>query len=232
MSRKGLRRRGAPMRTALGVVAGPLFVGAFTVIGSRRAGYDWKRHAVSSLGAGRNGWPQSANFVLTGAMYLVAASGMARSPRKAVQSRVVPVLVGAAGVGLIGSGVFVTDPVGGFPPSSSDDDAVTSAALERLVRSRSGTLHNLFAIPIFAGIPLAGVLSAAASARRREYRWAGYSASSSIVMVASFALFGAAFGDKPHLAGKGGIFQRHSVAIGFGWLSALSLRASASSDQS
>ena len=35
---------------ACGVVAGPLFGGSFTVIGARRAGYDWRRHAVSSLG--------------------------------------------------------------------------------------------------------------------------------------------------------------------------------------
>jgi hypothetical protein len=93
-------------------------------------------------------------------------------------------------------------------------------------------MHNFFAIPIFAGIPLAGVLSAASFARRREYLWASYSVGSSILMVASFVLFGAAFGGKLHLAGKGGIFQRLFVVIGFGWMSALSLRASVSSHQS
>jgi hypothetical protein len=44
-------------------------------------------------------------------------------------------------------------------------------------------------------------------------------------MVASFILFGAAFGEKPHLAGRGGIFQRLSVVAGFGWMSAISIRA-------
>jgi hypothetical protein len=44
-------------------------------------------------------------------------------------------------------------------------------------------------------------------------------------MVASSVLFGAAFGGAPRLTAKGGIFQRISIATGFGWLTALSLRA-------
>jgi hypothetical protein len=116
------RPRDSLLLTALGAIAGPLFVTAFTVIGAKRAGYDWKRHAVSSLGTERNGWTQRLNFVLTGIMYVFAASGLARSSRNVVGSRLVPALVGAAGVGLIGSGVFVTDPVGGFPPPSTVDD--------------------------------------------------------------------------------------------------------------
>jgi len=44
-------------------------------------------------------------------------------------------------------------------------------------------------------------------------------------MVGSFLLFGASFGRVPRLAGKGGAFQRISIASGFGWLTVLSLRA-------
>lgn len=44
-------------------------------------------------------------------------------------------------------------------------------------------------------------------------------------MVGSFLLFGWAFGGLPRLAGKGGMFQSISIAAGFGWLTALSLRA-------
>jgi hypothetical protein len=47
-------------------------------------------------------------------------------------------------------------------------------------------------------------------------------------MTRAFVLFGAAFGGTPRLAGRGGFWQRISIAIGFGWLSALSLRALAS----
>ena len=91
--------------------------------------------------------------------------------------------------------------------------------------TREGTLHNVCAVPIFAGIPLASLASAVAAARRREYRWACYSAASSVSMVGSFVLMGRATGGEPRFVGKGGIFQRISIASGFGWLTTLSLRA-------
>lgn len=48
-----------PIELACGVVAGPLFVSGFTAIGARRAGYDWRRHAVSSLA---DGWSLAAHL--------------------------------------------------------------------------------------------------------------------------------------------------------------------------
>jgi hypothetical protein len=59
-----------------------VFVGAFTAIGARRSGYDWRRHAVSSLADGREGWLQRANFMLVGGLYCVAARGLARDSRR------------------------------------------------------------------------------------------------------------------------------------------------------
>jgi hypothetical protein len=206
-----------------GVLAGPLFVIAFTAIGARRSGYDWRRHAVSSLAAGGNGWQQRANFVLAGVLYSCAALGLGRCPRRSVGPRVVPALVAAAGIGLIGSGVFVTDPVGGFPPVTPGEDG--SGDSGPATPTREGRLHNLCAVPIFADIPIAGLASAVVAARRRDYRWACLSAGSSVAMVGSFVLFGASFGRESGLAGKGGVFQRISVASGLGWLTALSLRA-------
>lgn len=211
-----------PTQIACGVVAGPLFVSSFTIIGARRAGYDWRRHAVSSLASGQGGWSQRANFALTGALYCIAAHGLARSPRRAGAPRVVPTLIFGVGVGLVGSGLFVTDPVAGFPPSSRDQDAADRAL--PVAPTRSGKLHNLCAIPIFAGIPVAALISAASAARSGEFRWASYSAGSALSMMSAFVLFGAAFGGKPRLAGRGGVFQRISVTAGVGWLSALSLR--------
>jgi hypothetical protein len=87
-----------------------------------------------------------------------------------------------------------------------------------------GRLHSLSAIPIFAGIPVAGLAAAVAAVRARDYRWACDSASSSLAMVGSFVLFGAAFGSKRDLARSGGIFQRLSIAAGTGWVAALSCR--------
>jgi hypothetical protein len=210
-----------PVELACGVAAGPLFVGGFTTIGARRPGYDWRRHAVSSLAAGRGGWSQRANFVLAGALYRVAARGLARKRSQAAVPRVVPALVFGVGAGLVGSGVFVTDPVAGFPPS---DDHDAPARTPPIAPTREGELHNLCAVPIFAGIPVAAVACAVFAARRADYRWASYSAGSAVAMTGAFALFASAFGGAPSHAGRGGLWQRISVATGFGWLTALSVR--------
>lgn len=207
--------------TACGVVAGPAFVAAFTAIGAKRAGYDWRRHAVSSLAAGPEGWAQRANFMLVGGLYCLAAQGLVQTPRPDGGRPMVPGLILGVGAGLIGSGVFVTDPVAGFPPAVDAPEG----APPRAPQTREGKLHNICGIPIFAGIPAAALICAVSAARRREYRWAAYSAGSAIGMTGAFMLFRAAFGGKPQLAGRGGFFQRISVATGFGWLSALSLRS-------
>jgi len=221
--RIGTRRstRAVRAKTACGVVAGSVFVSAFTAIGSRRAGYDWRRHAVSSLADGREGWAQRANFIVVGMFYCVAAKGLSQTRAESAGPSLVPAMIFAAGAGLIGSGVFVTDPVAGFPPSEQAPDCVSPPDAP----TRAGKLHNLCAIPIFAGIPAAALTCAASAARRREYGWAAYCAGSAIGMTGTFALFAAAFGGAPRLAGHGGVLQRLSVATGFGWVSALSLRA-------
>jgi len=178
---------------------------------------------VSSLAVGREGWLQRANFMLTGALYCIAARGPAQSPRQTVGPRAVPALIFGVGGGLVGSGLFVTDPVGGFPPSSFDQDGADRAP--PVPPTRNGRLHNLCAIPIFAGIPVAALTCAASATRRREFRWASCSAVSAVVMTGAFVQFGAAFGGATRLTGRGGAWQRISITTGFGWLSALSLRA-------
>ena len=93
-----------------------------------------------------------------------------------------------------------------------------------VAQTRAGKLHNLFALPIFAGIPAAALTCAVSGARRGECRWALWSTGSAVAMPGAFVLFGAAFGPSPRLAGRGGVFQRISITAGFGWLTALSLR--------
>jgi hypothetical protein len=134
-----------------------------------------------------------------------------------VGPRAVPALLAAAGVGLIGSGLFIADPVDDFPPGTAGEDEP--------VATLAGKLHNLSAIPIFAGLPIAALVSAVGAARRRDFRWASYSSFSGLAMVASFVAFGAALGRESSLAGKGGVFQRISIVSGFGWVTVLSFRA-------
>ncbi|WP_081809521.1 DUF998 domain-containing protein [Mycobacterium sp. URHB0044] len=195
-----------------GALAGPLFVTAFTAIGATRRGYDWRRAPVSALAVGRRGWQQRANFVLAGVLYSCAAAGLGRSDARRIGPRAVPALVAGVGIGLIGSGVFVTDYVGGPVRQGSARP------------TRAGQLHDLCGIPVFAGIPVAGLASAATAVRNGDYRWACYSAGSSTVMAGSFLLVVAAMRGRSGLSGKGGLFQRISLAAGLGWLSSLSLR--------
>src|SRR3712207_1585194 len=99
-----------------GVAAGPIFVTAFLAQGALRADYSQLRHPVSSLALGTGGWVQTTNFCLAGGLYLAGAVGLARRWRGGggadvgAAGRCVPALVGAAAVGLIGAGLFVTDP--------------------------------------------------------------------------------------------------------------------------
>ena len=118
---------------------------SFTAIGAKRAGYDWRRHAVSSLADGPGGWLQRANFIVTGSLFCIAAHGLALSPNQIVGPRVVPALTFGVGAGLIGSGLFVTDPVAGYPPLPSGHDQTDRT--QPVAPSREGTLHNLCASP-------------------------------------------------------------------------------------
>lgn len=198
-----------------GVAAGPAFVTVFLTEGGARDGYRPLRHPVSSLALGRRGWIQTGNFALTGTLFLAAAAGLSRSGGPAASSRPVPVLIGAAGAGLIASAIFPTDPVSGYPPGTPD-------ALSR--PSRTGTAHSLAAIPVFLGLPAAALTCGWRSWRTGQRAFALYSAGTAITMLATMALAGAGFSQSQRLVNLGGLFQRASIITGFAWLTALSAR--------
>ena len=187
-----------------GAMAGPLFVTTFTVAGARRPGYDPARHPVSSLALGPGGWVQAINFAVTGALVLAGAGGLAR----AAPGRVVPALVGAAGAGLLGSAVFVTDPVGGYPAGTPDVPEV---------RTRAGTVHDLVALPIFLGLPAAALLDSWRRLRAGDTGRALGSGATAAVMLAGLGRSAAVS------AGAPGRDQRVAVVAAFGWLTALML---------
>ena len=197
-----------------GVVAGPIFVVTLLAEGAVRADYDALRHPVSSLALGPRGWVQVANFTVTGVLYLAFAIGLSRAPRTLVRTWVEPILVGAVAVGLIGAGMFATDPLSGYP--SGTPNALTD-------RTTEGALHDLFSAPTFLGLPAAALLFAW-SFRTDDHRWAGYSAGSAVIMLVTFVLASAAFSQVPSLVDHGGLFQRVSVTVGFAWLTALAVR--------
>jgi hypothetical protein len=199
-----------------GVVAAPVFVTAFLLEGAVRDGYRPLRHPVSSLGLGSRGWIQAANFTVAGTLFLAGAAGLVRAGDPAVGRRAVPALIGAAGAGLIGAAVFPTDPVSGYPPGTPD--ALTEP-------TRTGTAHNLAAVPVFFGLPAAALACGWRSWRAGQRRFGLYSAGTAVTTLAAIALAGAGFGQSPRLVNLGGLFQRVSIITGFAWVTALSARA-------
>jgi hypothetical protein len=217
-TRPGRLARQARRLLRCGIWAGPVFTATFLAEGAVRDGYRPLRHPVSSLALGPRGWIQTANFAVAGAATVAGAAGLRLADGdRGAGGRAGPVLVAAAGAGLIGSAVFRTDPVGGYPPGTPDMPATFT---------RAGTAHNLAAIPVFFGLP-----AAAATYGWRSWR-AGqppgfpvYCAATAVTMPVTMALAGAGFGQSSRLGGYGGLFQRVSIVTGFAWLTAVSARA-------
>ena len=197
-----------------GLAAGPVFVAVFLAEGAVREGYNPLRHPVSSLALGPRGWIQAGSFAVTGALVLATAAGLSRAGDP-VTGRAVPALIGAAGAGLLGSAAFTTDPVSGYPPGTPD-------ALSH--PSRTGTIHNLCGIPVFAGLPAAALTYGWRSQRAGQRAVGRYSAGTAVTMLAAIVLAGAGFGQSPRLVRLGGLLQRVSIITGFAWLTVLSAR--------
>jgi hypothetical protein len=200
-----------------GIWAGPAFAATFLAEGAVRDGYQPLRHPVSSLALGPRGWIQTANFAVTGVLCLAGAAGLRLAGDRLTGSRTGAALVAAAGAGLVGAVAFRTDPVGGYPPGTPDMPARFS---------RTGTAHNLAAVPVFYGLP-----AAAACYGWRSWRagqppgFAIYCAATAVTMPVTAALAGAGFGQSSRLGRYGGLFQRASIITGFTWLTVVSARA-------
>lgn len=171
---------------------------------------------MSSLALGRRGYVQVANYSVAGALYLAGAAGLSRAVSPHMSVRAVPTLIGAAAVGLLGSAVFTTDPVGGYPPGTPSVQAGYST---------SGALHDAVAIPIFVGLPAAAIAQAWQFRRTGQRGWAVCSGGTALSMIVGLGCASAGFGQSSGFVRFGGLFQRLAVASGFAWLTALSARA-------
>lgn len=196
-----------------GLLAGPLFVVAFLLQGAvKPGGYDVLRHPVSSLALGPYGWVQTVVFLTCGLLTTAFAAGLLRL--SGVRRRIGAVLVGLWGVGLVGAGLFVTDPVSGYP-------AGTPALLTDY--STAGALHDLFSVVAFFSLGAATFVLAAGSGRG----WAAYSVLSGVAFLGFFFLSGVGFQQDPSLVDTAGLWQRLSLLAGWTWLTVLAWRTRA-----
>jgi hypothetical protein len=183
--------------------------------GAVRDGYQPMRLPVSSLALGPRGWIQTANFTVAGVLCLAGAAGLRLASDRLASSRTGPVMVAAAGAGLIGSAAFRTDPVGGYPPGTPDMPA-------RL--SRTGSAHNLTAVPVFLGLSAAAAAYSRRSWQAGQPGFAVYCIATAVTIPVTAALAGAGFGQSSRLGSYGGLFQRASIITGLGWLAVTSTR--------
>lgn len=202
-----------------------MFVATFLAEGALRgSGYRPLRHPVSSLALGPRGWVQAANFTVAGTLTLAGAAGLWRTgdlPSGAADGgRLAAVLVGAAGLGLLGSATFATDPVGGYPQGTPAAAATPTPV---------GLLHNLSAVPVFLGLPAAALSHARRAFQSGEPDWALYSTATAVAMLSAAAMSAAGFSQSPAFARLAGLYQRISITAGFAWLTVASARALAPS---
>jgi hypothetical protein len=205
-------RRGASRAPLVGgVLAGPLFTAAWILGGKVTPGYDPMRHLVSTLALGKFGWLQVAAFFVSGLLMLRFAFGLRRALRPP-GSTWGPLLIGLAGIGLLGAGVFATDPANGFPIGTPAVPTETTT---------HGQLHNLFAAAFLFGLALAAFVFT------RYFRRAGRPGpafGSALSGVAFFAAFLLQRFD-PDPAARFGLYQRIGITIDLLWLTLLAVHA-------
>lgn len=169
-----------PLTTNLliaGAAAGPLHVGVGVLQALFREGYDPTRHPLSVLSNGSMGWIQIANFLASGLMVLAGSVGLWQALRSSRGGMLGPLLLAVYGVGLIGAGVFVADPMPDFPPGA----AAPSGGL-----SSSGALHFMSGGIGFFGLIGACLVFAAHFLLAGRWVWALYSGLTGVAFLAAF----------------------------------------------
>jgi hypothetical protein len=201
----------------LGVVGPAVFVTVFLVEGATRPGYDPWSQPVSALALGSRGWRQRASFLVSGVAISGSAVGLRGSQPPSTSG---PRLVAACGVGLIGAALATTDPVRGYDPDLRFGAVTTE-----------GVLHQAAAVPVFIGLPAAALVYGRAFARSGDWRSAAGSVAVGLGMPLGAAAFGQGFSAanaspaRTRSVRLAGLFQRLTIALGWSWIAAISVRA-------
>jgi uncharacterized membrane protein YhaH (DUF805 family) len=208
----------APPRTGALLLCGAL-VGPLTfVIGLAQAltrpGYDLMRQPVSSLALGPLGWVQTLNFLLGGVLMLGFALGLARAlPVLGRPPGPLPAIVAAWAVGLLGAGVFATDPISGYPVGEP-----------RHGHTVHGVLHAFpFSVALVAACVAGAVVFARRSRDEGRRGWAALSAGTALAVLIGFVGFGLSFTIGVGFVPVAGFIQLVTIAIGWAWLAAVAL---------
>lgn len=163
----------------LGRLAGPLYVGVGTLEVLFREGFDVRRHALSLMSNGPAGWIQIATFITSGILVTAGALGLRAAWQGTRGGTWAPWLLILYGVGLIGAGIFIADPMDGFPPGTP---VGPPAAI-----SWHGTMHFVAGGIGFYALIAAALISARHYLAARRLPPALFSASTAILFFIGFA---------------------------------------------
>jgi hypothetical membrane protein len=172
-----------------GVLAGPLYIAVVVAQMLTRDGFDISRHPASMLSNGDQGWIQTANFVVSGLLFVASAIGLHRvlGPSAGRGGTLGPRLLGVFGAGMVAAAVFSADPADGFPPGTP--------AGPPLSISWHGIVHFFIAGVAFLALLAACFVFARRFAAAGRRGWAAFSMVTGALFLATwisvFALQGA-----------------------------------------
>ena len=197
------------------MVAGPLYIIIGIVQILIRPGFDPTQHDLSLMSNGSLGWIQIANFIVTGLLTILGAIGMKKALNTGKGKTWGPLLLGIYGLGLIGAGMFVADPMNGFPPDM---------ALANPVITTNGILHLFSGAIGFLGLIASCIIFSRRFASLHDKNWSRFSLITGILYL--FAFIGIASGSQ-----QGGATLRLvtiaftiAVILGWTWISLLSYK--------
>ncbi|GAA0381041.1 DUF998 domain-containing protein [Paenibacillus motobuensis] len=191
------------------VVSAPLFYAAAIIQTFTRAGFDIRRHAISTLTLGDAGWIQSANFFMTGLLALCAAIGVRSLLRGHKGGTWGAFFIGIYGIGMILAGLFRPDPGLGFPIGAPEEMPTSM--------STQAAIHSVAFFTAFICLIAASIIFARRFAAIGERGWSTYCIVSCI-LAPLLIILGSTIGTWI------GVIMGCAGLVAFGWVSALTAK--------
>jgi hypothetical protein len=194
-----------------GVLAGPIYILVGIAQLLTREGFDITRHPLSFMSLGDLGWIQITNFIVTGLLVIACAIGLRRLAQADKRLKRGALLVGIYGLGVLGGGLFVTDPALGFPPGTPDTYPQTM--------SWHGLLHFIFGQIGFLALIVASFVYARYFGTNNLRGWAMFSALTGAIFL--FAIIFGVVTSVGDSAAWGLLALYVAVALAWVWLAAV-----------
>lgn len=165
----GCQRNATRALVGCGIAAGPLFLSIFVMQIAVRPEFSFTRSEPSVLSIGPLGWIQIANFIVAGLLIFAGALGMRRVLRPSQGGFWGPLLLAVFGIGQVGVGIFVVDPI-------------RSAA----TMTFHGTMHIVIGSISFVTLMAACFVFVRAFLSQKQKMWAMFCAVTGLTFLAAF----------------------------------------------